>query len=78
MTYKQRKKKILNVKDMSIDHKINWLDSEDPIKTFFDTENILFSHASCNSAHTRNRKYKNKEEALQAVLQRRKNKAVGT
>lgn len=66
--------KITNVNDMTVDHKINWLSSEDPIETFFDTENVLFSHKSCNSAYTSKRKYKNKEEAWQAILDRRKNK----
>jgi hypothetical protein len=32
----------------SIEHKEPWLDSEDPVKMFFDLSNISFSHRSCN------------------------------
>lgn len=32
----------------SIEHKIPWLDSEDPVALYFDLENIAFSHNSCN------------------------------
>lgn len=32
----------------SIEHKTPWLDSDDPIKNFFDLENIAFSHRRCN------------------------------
>lgn len=32
----------------SIEHKEAWLDSEDPLKLFFDLDNISFSHHSCN------------------------------
>jgi len=34
--------------DFSIEHKIPWLDSSDPVNLFFDLENISFSHHSCN------------------------------
>lgn len=37
----------------SIEHKTPWLDSEDPVKLFFDLENISFSHLSCNSKASR-------------------------
>lgn len=39
--------------DFSLDHKINWLDSEDPKGIFFDINNISYSHKGCNSRHTR-------------------------
>lgn len=32
----------------SVEHKIPWLDSGDPIGLFFDLDNISFSHHSCN------------------------------
>lgn len=35
--------------DMSIDHKVDWLDSNDPISLFFDTTNVALSHKICNS-----------------------------
>lgn len=40
--------KIKTNKEMSIEHKVPWLNSEDPTKTFYDLENIAFSHLSCN------------------------------
>jgi len=39
--------------DFSIEHKIPWLDSEDPQKLFFDLENIALSHKLCNMAAAR-------------------------
>ena len=34
--------------NFSIEHKIEWLDSKNPIKLYFDLNNITFSHLSCN------------------------------
>jgi hypothetical protein len=39
-----------NINDFSIEHKIDWLDSENPLELFFDLNNISFSHAVCNSS----------------------------
>lgn len=36
--------------DLSIEHTTAWLNSEDPISTFFDVGKIAFSHLSCNIA----------------------------
>ena len=47
------KEEILSVEDVTIDHKIPWLDSEDPSGMFFDIENIDFSHLSCNCGNAR-------------------------
>jgi HNH endonuclease len=44
----QCKKKINLVDDLSVEHKIPWLDSEDPVGLFFDLDNIAFSHTKCN------------------------------
>ena len=44
----QCKIQIRSVDDLSIEHKRPWLDSNDPIATFFDLNNIAFSHLSCN------------------------------
>jgi hypothetical protein len=41
------------VDELSIEHKIPWLDSEEPEKLFFDLDNIAFSHLACNSAAAR-------------------------
>jgi hypothetical protein len=34
--------------ELSVEHKVPWLDSEDPIEMFFNLENIAFSHLKCN------------------------------
>ena len=41
-------KTIDRVEDLSIDHKISWRLSSDPAKSFFDLNNIAFSHLRCN------------------------------
>lgn len=40
--------KIVDVDDMSIEHKEPWQEADDPQATFFDLENTAFSHLSCN------------------------------
>jgi hypothetical protein len=42
-------KPIESVDQFSIEHKIAWLGTDDPIKYFFDLDNISFSHPDCNS-----------------------------
>lgn len=44
----QCKCKIENVEELSIEHKVPWLDSKNPLELFFDLDNIAFSHLSCN------------------------------
>ena len=39
---------IENVDQLSVEHKIPWLDSQDPTAMFFDLENVAFSHLHCN------------------------------
>lgn len=34
--------------ELSIEHKVPYLDSENPIELFFDLNNIAFSHLKCN------------------------------
>lgn len=51
----QCKQKIEKIEELSIEHKIPWLDSEDPKELFFSLENIAFSHLSCNSSAKRNK-----------------------
>ena len=41
---------ILSVDDLSIEHKDAWRQAENPVESFFDLDNIDFSHLSCNSA----------------------------
>ncbi len=40
--------KIVSVKDLSIEHKVPWESASDPKTSFFDLDNISFSHLSCN------------------------------
>lgn len=49
---------IQSEKELSIEHKIPYLDSEDPKQLFFDLDNIAFSHLACNVGAKRPRKLK--------------------
>ena len=64
--------KIKTVEELSIEHKTPWLDSSNPINTFFDLNNIAFSHLRCNIADRRrpNKKYFTEDE-LKAANQSR-------
>lgn len=42
--------------DFSIEHIKPWLDSDDPVRLYFDLNNIAFSHISCNSSAARQNK----------------------
>jgi hypothetical protein len=44
--------KILDVDSLSIEHKDSWMNSSDPIGSFFDLDNIAFSHLTCNKPQT--------------------------
>jgi len=48
----------------SIEHIVPWLDSDDPVGTFFDLANISFSHKTCNYAagRTTTKKYHSADE----------------
>jgi len=50
-------KEIETEEELSIEHKIPWLDSGDPASLFFDLDNIAYSHLSCNVGASR-REYK--------------------
>jgi len=39
---------IETVTEFSLDHKEDWLNSNNPSQKFFDVENIAFSHLKCN------------------------------
>lgn len=49
-------KEIVSEDELSIEHKIPWLDSENPIELFFDLNNIAFSHLRCNIGTCRHHK----------------------
>jgi hypothetical protein len=72
--------RITRVEDLSIEHKVPWLDSDDPVRLFFDLSNISFSHLRCNVSAGRrsNQKYftdidrKTAERRLDTLLKHRK------
>lgn len=41
--------KIETASELSIEHKTPWESADDPRETFFDLDNIAFSHLKCNS-----------------------------
>lgn len=46
--------------ELSIEHKIPWLDSDNPLELFYDQNNLAFSHLSCNAGASRNTPIKSK------------------
>lgn len=48
--------KIDSIDNFSIEHKIPWLDSDNPEELFFNLDNIAFSHLSCNCSASRKTK----------------------
>jgi len=69
-------KEIISVNDISLEHKESWLNAENPKETFFDLDNITFSHFSCNSsAHVDPRKkYDTDKERWRADRESRRSK----
>lgn len=41
-------KKIEKIEELSIEHKVPWLNSVNPKELFYDLDNIAYSHCSCN------------------------------
>ena len=64
--------RIKRVEDLSVEHIIPWLDSDDPIELYFDLDNITFSHLKCNIASARrfNRGMKNPEKYIELTCAR--------
>lgn len=48
--------RIKSAEELSIDHKVDWLNSDDPMGLFFNLANISFSHLKCNSAASKPKK----------------------
>ncbi len=42
-----------DIREFSIDHKLPWLDTIDPVGNYFDLQNVAFAHLICNITHTR-------------------------
>lgn len=40
---------IESVEELSVEHKVPWQSAADPVASFFDLDNIAFSHLRCNS-----------------------------
>lgn len=40
--------KIENIRDLSVEHREPWQSAENPKESFFDLDNIEFSHLNCN------------------------------
>lgn len=40
--------KIETLEEFSVDHKVSWQNSQNPVDLFFDLNNISFSHLGCN------------------------------
>lgn len=68
--------KITDVEDFSIEHKIPWLDSEKPIKVYFDLDNIAFSHRSCNVGSRRNKSTSHNSSTMYTKYKCRCNKCL--
>ncbi|GAG84308.1 unnamed protein product, partial [marine sediment metagenome] len=68
--------KIVDVARFSVEHKKGWRFAENPRETFFDLNNITFSHLDCNSGvGERHKKYKNdydREKAYRLRLMERR------
>lgn len=58
----------------SIEHIVPWLDSDDPVKNFFDLENVSYSHHSCNmkAARKPQKKYHTAEDKQAANTARKR------
>jgi len=63
---------ILIVDDLSVEHKQPWIQADDPVESFFDLENIAFSHLSCNigAATKPHKRYADSKEKKRAELKR--------
>lgn len=55
--------------ELSIEHKIPWLDSDNPKDRFFDMKNIAFSHLSCNISAAGKARDSKRESHIKRVLE---------
>lgn len=64
----------LDLKTLTIDHKRDWLDSENPVDFYFDVNNCAFSHHSCNARYARQpNRYKTEKERIAARKRSKRN-----
>lgn len=55
--------------ELSIEHKVPWLDSDNPKDRFFDISNIAFSHLSCNVSAARRARESKRDSHRKRVLE---------
>lgn len=60
---------ILKPDDLSIEHKLPWLDRD--VSRFWDLDNVAFSHKGCNRPHRPNHFGNNPASAARALVSRR-------
>lgn len=49
----QCEERIEDFDELSIEHKIPWLHSDNPVRLYFDLDNVCFSHLCCNNKAAR-------------------------
>jgi len=64
--------KILTSAELSLEHKKPWLRAENPVETFFDLDNVAFSHLSCNAgaAFSAKKRYYTEDEVREGYNRR--------
>lgn len=56
-------KAIESADDVSIDHKVDWLNTSTAKELFFDLDNIAFSHKTCNNLASQDKRTKTRNVA---------------
>lgn len=62
-------RRIETLRDLSVEHKEAWMSAVDPRASYFDLNNIAFSHLSCNSSEGRATASRNQAAAGYPKLQ---------
>lgn len=68
---------IETVDELSIEHKTGWENSDNPIDSFFDLDNIAFSHLNCNVSAPRNYSEQGINNIINSNKEARKSKKMG-
>ncbi len=59
------------IEEFSVEHKEPWRIADDPVASFFDLDNVAFSHRRCNTGAANRRKYATKAERNKAAYKRK-------
>lgn len=62
-------RKIESEAELSIEHKIPWLDSDNPVNLFFNLDNIALSHLTCNVSAARKSQEAKRASHIKRVLE---------